>query len=277
MRWLPRLVHLYAQQFLPRSRLMRPLCYTMVYTVVGACCLYSSPYRKVVQSCDAVCIAVWTLTCTVGFEKSFCVLELNTTSTLCKYKQLGSEFLIVRWLEFQDLAALVLKQRMCHPTHQPIQLSHPIQQPIQEEEEDRQPEEERRRRTRRAEEDATPSSSALRVTVVAPPPASSLLLWLQIFLLFLDGLLSWMAELCGLLDEVSEFNWFGCNTQHVLNVAPGACKFFSPSSSALRVTVVAPPPALSLRVRRRFSSGVVAPPLAADLPLVLGWVVELDG
>ncbi|KAK1572501.1 hypothetical protein Q3G72_033705 [Acer saccharum] len=47
-----------------------------------------------------------------GFEKSFCVLELNTTSTLCKYKQLGSEFLIVRWLEFQDLAALVLKQRM---------------------------------------------------------------------------------------------------------------------------------------------------------------------
>ncbi|KAK0572203.1 hypothetical protein LWI29_027752 [Acer saccharum] len=39
------------------------------------------------------------------------------------------------------------------------------------------------------------------------------------------GLLSWLAELDGELDEldeVSTVDWLGCNTQHVLNVAPGA-------------------------------------------------------
>ncbi|KAI9156487.1 hypothetical protein LWI28_007493 [Acer negundo] len=49
-----------------------------------------------------------------GFEKSFCVLEFHSTtkSALCKYKQLGSEFLVLRWPGFQDLVALVLKRRM---------------------------------------------------------------------------------------------------------------------------------------------------------------------
>ncbi|KAK3204247.1 hypothetical protein Dsin_018293 [Dipteronia sinensis] len=31
---------------------------------------------------------------------------------LCKYYQLGSELLLVRWLGFQDLVALLLKPRM---------------------------------------------------------------------------------------------------------------------------------------------------------------------
>ncbi|KAK0602304.1 hypothetical protein LWI29_032125 [Acer saccharum] len=42
----------------------------------------------------------------------------------------------------------------------------------------------------------------------------------------LGGLLSWLAELDE-LDEVSTVDWLGCNTQHVLSVAPGAGKFFS--------------------------------------------------
>ena len=38
-----------------------------------------------------------------------------------------------------------------------------------------------------------------------------------------------MAELVELdeLDEMLSFDWLGCNTQHVVSVTPGACKFFS--------------------------------------------------
>ncbi|KAI9176532.1 hypothetical protein LWI28_003932 [Acer negundo] len=73
--------------------------------------------------------------------------------------------------------------------------------------------------TRREEEDGGnppvpqrlfASGVTLHFIVVAPPPVANLP-----FLL----LLGWVVELDGLLDEVSKFNWFGCNTQHMLNAA----------------------------------------------------------
>ncbi|KAK0594829.1 hypothetical protein LWI29_001026 [Acer saccharum] len=64
----------------------------------------------------------------------------------------------------------------------------------------------------------SPSPSSLHVAVAV---AISSAAGLGGLLSWLVGWLSWMAEL-NELDEVSTVDWLGCNTQHVLNVAPGA-------------------------------------------------------
>ncbi|KAK0580966.1 hypothetical protein LWI29_008227 [Acer saccharum] len=105
----------------------------------------------------------------------------------------------------------------------------------------------RRRRRRRCCTSGVPSPSSLYVrrpvSVVAAPAADlgSQLSWLAELDELLSWWLSWMSWVAE-LDDVSNFNWLRCNTQHMLSVAPGAVEahqvFCSPKSQNPSVTTV---------------------------------------
>ncbi|KAK0595973.1 hypothetical protein LWI29_011581 [Acer saccharum] len=84
----------------------------------------------------------------------------------------------------------------------------------------------RRRRRRRCCTSGVPLPSSLHVrcpvSVVAAPAADlgSQLSWLAELDELLSWWLSWMSWVAE-LDDVSNFNWLRCNTQHMLSVAPG--------------------------------------------------------